>query len=196
MGWAGLDLWSSPTFVLWTPTPSRLGRKTKRQVPTGFFKALQGGEPLRRLSPRVCVRCRRRPGSASTGGPSGRPTPGLRTDLPHWREEETICQVGEGQPLQLPSRPATTPRPCPNKGPRQPLKQLSRRDAGVQTAQPGGLAAKVRLNPRRRNPGNTRAAAPGPCSCPAETGRGAHSAERPLLCHHPERAALSSRVSL
>ena len=68
----------------------------------------------------------------------------------------------EGQPLQLPSRPATTPRPRPNKGPRWPLKQLSRRDAGVQTAQRGGLAAKVRLSPRRRNPGNTRAAAPGP----------------------------------
>lgn len=51
MGWAGLDLWSSPTFVLWTPTPSRLGRKTKRQVPTGFFKALQGGEPLQKIEP-------------------------------------------------------------------------------------------------------------------------------------------------
>ena len=51
MGWAGLDLWSSPTFVPWTPTPSCSGRKTKRQVPTGFFTALQGGELLWKTEP-------------------------------------------------------------------------------------------------------------------------------------------------
>ena len=87
---------------------------------------------------------------------------GRRVFVRWGKDSSSSCPAG----LQRP------PLPCPNKGLRRPLKQLSRRDAGVQTAQCGGLAAKVRPEPQAQEPGkHTRAAASGPC-LPLSPGQG------------------------
>ena len=153
-------------------------------MPTRLFQSIAGlRAAAEERALRVCVRSRDKgqslpaPGGLRGDLPQVSRGKGLGTDPPHWQEEEYLSDEGGTAP------PA---------------------------AQRGGPAAKVCPEPQAQEPGkHTRAAASGlcrpvsrsgvgaqgTCSCPAEIGHRTHSVEHPLLCHHPKRAALSSRVS-
>lgn len=163
-------------------------------MPPGFFKALQGRELRRKTEPSGLREAQTKARVCQHWGAFGEAYPrsqaGRAWALTFLTGGRRRGQVGEGQPLQLPSRPATTPRPRPNKGQRRPLKQLSRRDAGVQTAQHGGLAAKVRPESQAQEPGKHQGYGTGPLPASVSLVRGGGTGHLQLSCRNRTRDPL------